>query len=114
MGLQFIVAKRYKKSGWLESIGTGALKRTGDDVAYYGGLYALQTQAGLSIHVGGRTALSRHGRAQYIDMVVGLAVLIGSKKEALPAWFKHKDWNIKIAYYTTAPREFEKNEYPSL
>lgn len=94
--------KYYRKSGWLESIGTGALKRAGDDVDYHGGLYALQNQAGLSIHAGGRTALSLQGRAHYIDMAAGRAVLLGSKKEKLPAWFKNKTWETKINYYTTS------------
>ena len=34
---------RYKKSGWVEAISRGAVKRTGDKVNYQGGLYALQT-----------------------------------------------------------------------
>lgn len=101
-GYSLDLQKRYKKSGWLESIGTGALKRAGDDVDYHGGLYALQNQAGLSIHAGGRTALSLQGRAHYIDMAAGRAVLLGSKKENLPAWFKNKAWETKIDYYTTS------------
>ncbi len=98
LGLQ----QRYKKSGWLESIGTGALKRASDDVDYHGGVYALQNQAGLSIHAGGRTALSLQGRAHYIDMAEGRAVLLGGKKESLPVWFKKKNWKTKISYYSTS------------
>lgn len=94
--------KYYRKSGWLESIGTGALKRAGDDVDYHGGLYALQNHAGLSVHAGGRTALSLQGRAHYIDMAAGRTVLLGSKKENLPAWFKNKEWETQIDYYTTS------------
>jgi hypothetical protein len=101
-GYSLDLQKRYKKSGWLESIGTGALKRAGDDVDYHGGLYALQNQAGLSVHAGGRTALSLQGRAHYIDMAAGRTVLLGSKKENLPAWFKNKEWETQIDYYTTS------------
>ena len=101
-GYSLDLQKRYKKSNWLESIGTGALKRTGDDVDYHGGLYALQNQARLSIHAGGRTALSLQGRAHYIDMAAGRAVLFGGKQESLPTWFKNKKWETKIDYYTTS------------
>lgn len=93
---------RYKKSGWLESIGTGALKRSGDVIDYHGGIYALQRQAGLTIHAGGRTALSLQGKGHYVDMAAGRAVLFGGKKEALPSWFRNRDWETKIDYYTTS------------
>ena len=101
-GISSQLLNRYKKSAWLESIGTGALKRSGDDVDYHGGVYALQNQAGLSIHAGGRTALSLLGRAHYIDMAGGRAVLFGGKKESLPAWFKNKNWETRIDYYMTS------------
>ncbi|PJB72881.1 MAG: hypothetical protein CO093_01975 [Alphaproteobacteria bacterium CG_4_9_14_3_um_filter_47_13] len=101
-GISSQLLNRYKKSGWLESIGTGALKRSGDDVDYHGGIYALQNQAGLTIHVGGRTALSLQGRGHYVDMTAGRAVLFGGKKESLPSWFKNKDWETRIDYYTTS------------
>lgn len=101
-GYSLDLQKRYKKSGWLESIGTGALKLTGDNVDYHGGLYAIQNQAKLSIHAAGRTALSLQGRAHYIDMAAGRVVLMGGKKENLPAWFKNKKWETTIDYYTTS------------
>ena len=101
-GVSNQLLSQYKKSKWVSSIGSGAVIRAGDDVDYHGGLYALQNQAGLSIHAGGRTALSLQGRAHYIDMAAGRAVLLGSKKENLPAWFKNKTWETKIDYYTTS------------
>ncbi len=101
-GISSQLLNRYKKSRWLESIGTGAVIRSGDDVDYHGGIYALQTQAKLSVHVGGRTALALHGRAHYIDMAAGRAVLFGAKKESLPTWFKQKNWDASVEYYTTS------------
>lgn len=101
-GISNQLLNRYKKSNWVLSIGTGAVIRSGDNVDYLGGLYALQNQAGLSVHVGGRTALSLQGRAHYIDMAEKRVVLIGGKKENLPNWFKTKKWGIKIDYYTTS------------
>jgi hypothetical protein len=44
-GYSFDLIKRYKHSGWLEPIGTGALMRSGDTIDIYGALYALQAQA---------------------------------------------------------------------
>jgi hypothetical protein len=57
-GYSFDLQKRYRESGWLESIGTGAMIRAGDRVDWEGAIYALQKQAGLNIHPGGRSALA--------------------------------------------------------
>ena len=101
-GISSQLLNRYKKSKWLESIGTGAVIRFGDDVDYHGGIYALQNQAELSVHVGGRSALSLQGRAHYIDMAAGCTVIFGGERESLPAWFNHKDWETRVEYYTTS------------
>ena len=103
-GYSLDLQRHYKKSGWFESMGTGALKRREDRVDYLGGLYALQKQLGLSVHVAGRTALSLLGRAHYLDLGVGRAVLIGAPKETLPLWFEKKDWETEISYHSTSFR----------
>ena len=101
-GYSLNLQKHYKKSGWLESAGTGALKRKGDKVDYLGGLYALQKQLCLSVHVAGRTALSLLGRAHYVELAAGRAVIMGAPKETLPLWFKKKVWETKVEYYSTS------------
>jgi len=101
-GVSNQLLSRYKESKWLESIGTGAVIRSGDDIDYHGGVYALQKQAGLSVHVGGRTSLSLQGRAHYIEMSAGKVSLFGGNKENLPPWFRHRDWGNSIDYYTTS------------
>ena len=100
-GISNQLLNQYKKSNWVESVGKGAVIRAGDKVDYLGGLYALQTQGGLSIHVGGRTAIALLGRAHYVDFAAGRAVLIGSANETLPLWYKKKDWDVRIDYYAT-------------
>ena len=91
--------KRYRKSGWLESIGTGAMIRTGDEVGYEGALYALQQQLGMSIHLGGRSAMSMLGKAHYLELSPKKVVLFGGHSEKLPVWFKNYDWDLKVKYY---------------
>lgn len=94
--------KRYRKSQWLESIGTGAMARAGDAVDYYGALYALQNQAGLHVHPGGRTAMSLLGKAHYLELSPARAVLFGGAAETLPKWFRDHDWKIAIEYYSSS------------
>lgn len=101
-GYSLDLQKRYRKSQWLESIGTGAMMRSGDKIDYYSAIYALQKQAGLSIHPGGRTALSLLGKAQYLELSSVRAVLFAGEREQLPVWFQNHDWSVKIDYYSTS------------
>ncbi len=101
-GVSNQLLNRYKKSKWVAPIRHGAVIRAGDKVDYLGGLYALQNQARLSVHVAGRTALSLLGRAHYVDFGAGRTVLMGAPEETLPRWFKKNNWETRIDYYSTS------------
>lgn len=100
-GYSFDLIKRYKHSGWLEPIGTGALKRAGDGVDVYGALYALQVQKNFKVHIGGRSAFSMSGKAHYLELDAKKIVLFGDRNAYLPSWFINHDWDLKIAYHTS-------------
>ncbi|MBE9548625.1 MAG: type IV toxin-antitoxin system AbiEi family antitoxin [Proteobacteria bacterium] len=95
-GYSLDLQKRYKKSQWFDSIGTGAMIRHGDQVDYLGGIYALQSQLGLSVHPAGKTALSLQGKVHYLELSTRKAQLFGGKGENLPLWFKKRDWGLSI------------------
>ncbi len=102
-GYSFSLQDRYRTSKWLESIGSGAMIRAGDRVGYEGAIYALQRQSGLSIHPGGKTALSLLGKAHYLEMAAsGSITVFGERREKLPAWFQKRDWGVKIDYHQTS------------
>ncbi|TAN00418.1 MAG: hypothetical protein EPN39_04340 [Chitinophagaceae bacterium] len=101
-GYSHELQRRYRSSGWFESIGSGAMKRSGEKISYEGALYALQTQINSEIHPGGRTALSILGKAHYLELNTQNAVLFGSEDEVLPAWFKKYNWGIRIDYHATS------------
>ena len=61
-GYSLDLQKRYKKSRWFESIGSGAMIRQADQVDYLGGLYALQAELGMSIHPAGKNCLISNGK----------------------------------------------------
>ncbi len=94
--------KRYRKSSWLTSIGTGAMIRTGDQVGYLGAIYALQSQAGLNIHPGAKNALILQGKGHYLEMGRGKVSLFGGKNENLPTWFKSNYWDVSLYYHATS------------
>lgn len=101
-GYSLDLQKRYRKSDWLTSIGTGAMIRSGDNVGYEGAIYALQQQAGLFVHPAGKTALSLLGKAHYLELSPKKAVVFGGKNEKLPTWCKTHDWGIQLDYYSSS------------
>ncbi len=108
-GISGQLLDRYKKSGWISSIGNGAVKRFGDEVGYQGALYALQSQKGSSIHVGGKSALELQGRLHYLKLQTSAVCLFGDWKEHLPLWFSKTDWGVRFEYHRTSflPVDFE-------
>ena len=56
----------------------------------------MQTQLGLSIHPGGKTALALQGKAHYLELSPKHAQLFGRQGEHLPLWFKKRDWGLNV------------------
>lgn len=91
----------YIKTSWLRRVGQGAYAREGDKIDWTGGLYAMQEQIGLPIHVGGKTALQMLGYAHFLPLGKGQTVwLFGTPNVKLPAWFKEYPWEVTIRYTT--------------
>lgn len=101
-GYSLDLQKRYRKSKWLESIGSGAMIRTGDKIDLTGALYALQSQKGLSIHIGAKSALAYLGKAQYLELHTKRVLLFGAKEESLPTWFNEYPWEVEVNYYSSS------------
>ncbi|WP_461532472.1 type IV toxin-antitoxin system AbiEi family antitoxin domain-containing protein [Sinomicrobium sp.] len=101
-GFSTQLLNRYKNSNWIYSIGMGAWMRVGDSPTYQGALFALQRQANLNIHLGGKTALSLLGKAHYLELVTKQITLFGGSKERLPAWFLKYDWGIRVNYFSSS------------
>lgn len=100
-GYSLDLQKRYRRSNWLESIGTGAMKRKGDNISYEGALFALQTQANQSIHPGGKTALGLLGKAHYLELSTKSITLFGAQKEVLPSWYRNYPWGYLFQLHCT-------------
>lgn len=101
-GYSRALLQQYTISNWLESIGRGALIRPGDEVDYLGAIYALQRQAGLSIHPGSHTALGLQGKTHYLAIGYSKAILFGTEKESCPSWFYGKEWEQEITYHASS------------
>jgi hypothetical protein len=94
-GYSLQLQERYKKSKWFMSLGRGALVRNDDVVDYLGGVHALQSQLGLSIHPAAKTALMLQGKSHYLELSTKKVQLFSSLSESLPSWFKKYHWGSK-------------------
>jgi len=87
-GFSHDLLTKYKKSGWIQSFGRGAYILNGDKVEWPGAFYALQTQLGLNVHPGGKTALELKGYSHYFPSGKRKIFLYGTQGLVLPTWFK--------------------------
>ncbi len=93
-----LVAK-YVHYNWMERLGTGAYIRSGDTVGWQGALFALQTQLGMTVHVGGVTALELQGRSHFVPLGESKRIiLISDRPEQLPAWLRKHQWKDAIEH----------------
>jgi hypothetical protein len=101
LGFGYDLLVRYKKSGWIQSFGRGAYILYGDKVDWTGAMYALQSQLGLNIHPGGKTALELKGYAHYLPYGRRKIFLYGTRAQVLPIWFKGEHLGVDIVMTRT-------------
>lgn len=100
-GVTSKLANWHVGSGWLARFGPRAFCRPGDTVDWRGGLHALQTQLGMTVHVAALTALEFQGRAHYLPLGAAHTVkLVSDKPEHLPTWFKTRPWQARVHHYS--------------
>jgi hypothetical protein len=101
LGFGYDLLVRYKKSGWIQSFGRGAYILYGDKVEWPGAIYALQSQLGMNIHPGGKTALELKGYAHYLPYGRKKIFLYGTQGQVLPSWFKGEHVGVDIVMTRT-------------
>lgn len=94
--------KHYLKSGWLETLGRGAYKKTGDTIKWPGGVYAIQNQTALKLHVGAITALSLQGLSHYSRLGQETIYLFSPYGDKLPKWFRDHRWESPVVHRQTS------------
>lgn len=96
-GVDRQLVQRYKKTDWVKPVGSGAFVRSGTDVDWRGGVYALQKQLKIAVHPGGKTALQLLGLAHYLPWGDREKItLFRDPQEKLPRWFLNHEWGSKI------------------
>lgn len=99
-GVSSKLANWHVGSGWLTRFGPRAFLQPGDEADWRGGLYALQSQLKMSVHVGARTALELQGLAHFVPLGGRQNIIfISDAPERLPTWFKHHPWKAAIEHH---------------
>ena len=101
-GYSYELQQRYRTSGWLKSIGRGAMIKSGDSLALSGAIAALQKQENHNIHIGGRSALELLGLAHYLQIHSAEVTLFVENKSSLPLWFTNNQWDWKTRIYSVS------------
>lgn len=86
----------------MRTLGRGAAIRAGDKVDWLGAIYALQTQLGMTVHPGGKTALGLLGLAHNLPMGRERVTLFSDAGEKPPKWFSSHDWGVDIRQFSTS------------
>ena len=100
LGVSHSLMRYYEKSGWLTRIATGAYTKLDDKADMNGGLYALQNDCNLPVHISANSALKEfYGKIHFIksDERLNLFAPSGTK---LPVWFKKCFGERYILYLT--------------
>ena len=107
-GRGYDLQRLYRNSGWIKSIGQGAVVKTGDDVTWQGALYALQKQGHIPVHVGAKTGLELYGLGHFLNFSQEKIQLFGPQGSKLPKWFTEFQWKGKLEYYRNSLFNSEK------
>lgn len=89
----------YIRSGKLESVGRGVYRRPGPPLKWEHLLYSLG-ELGLTLHVGGRSALDLQGYEHYVSLGSSQKIITLYGKSKIPAWIKNRDSHVKFTAYT--------------
>ena len=90
LGVSYQRMLKYRHSGWLDALGVGAFCEAGTHPSFDKALVALVEQAGLPVHIGGRTALARKGYLHFVPFRELPTTVFVSRGVRLPAWFVNR------------------------
>lgn len=112
LGISRQLAHSYKANGWIKLFGTGAYFKPQDKIEWFGGLYALQYQLNIDIHVGGKTALELQGHAHNISMEHQNIDLLVMPRTLVPRWYSRHQWRecVRIVESSALPKKIEIQE----
>lgn len=108
-GVYHQLSDAYVKHGWIERLAPGSFKRSGDHITWQSAVHVLQKLKGLSVHVGGLSAIELRGYNHFIRNQTSI-YLFGDIFR-LPSWCYQLSFNgTKLEYTKASPWESEFSE----
>ncbi len=101
-GFTYDLLTKYRRSGWITSFGQGAYILPEDRVEWPGALFAVQSQLGLEVHAGGKTALELKGYGHYVPEETKTIFLYAKPAVILPAWFSAERLGLRLVVTRTS------------
>lgn len=92
--------QKYKRSGWIWPVGDGAFAKNGDTPTLFGATSALNLQASVPLHFGGRAALRLQGISHHLALGVVMYDLFHPPTVRIPKWFRSHEWGEKMKVST--------------
>lgn len=100
MGYSAQLIKRYKESGWLESLNKGVMFRRSEPLSALAAVNSFNTQTGNGIRIAAHSALELYGFSHYIPMgKPKLMVTFDTSKTK--EWMKSDKFDMKIVAFST-------------
>ncbi len=100
MGYSSQLIKRYKDSGWLDSLIKGVLFRRNEKLSALAAIHSYTFQTGKRVRIGAHSALELHGFNHYVPM--GKPKLMVSFDPLKPQkWIKTDKFDMKIESFST-------------
>lgn len=94
-GYSYSLQQSYRHSSWFTSVGRGVMVRSGDQLLLSGAISALQLQAELPLHIGGRSALGLLGYSHYVELYSKETLIFSNTDIHIPKWLFNIDWDSK-------------------
>ena len=86
-GVRYQNMLKYRQSNWLEALGAGAFCEKDTKPSFDAALAALYEQLSLPIHIGGKSALLRHGIMQHVPLGERPLEVFLQRGLRIPKWF---------------------------
>lgn len=93
--------KKYRNSGWLQTLSRGVMYRTGDKLNSFAVMNSYNEQMKKDFHIAAHSALELYGFNHYVPMGKPLLMIAHPKEQLVPQWIKKTDLDRKPKFFST-------------
>ncbi len=106
--------KRYRSSGWLESLSKGVMYRAGGQLRSFGAIASYNEQMNKNLYIGAHSALELSGFNHFVPMGKPLLMVGHPVSDIPPNWLKTCEFERELQFFSTStfskPQFFKQKE----